>query len=160
MLLTTLPARPVRTSVFRPFDRRFDRAFAQLADLAFGPSAFDVFERRFGPNVSATWNDGSYVVTVDVPGVPQEALSVSVADRTLVLEAKTENLTWSERVQLSRRLDVEATTAQYANGRLTVTVPAKPETQPRTIEIAVGNTQAQLDAGSDQPAGNETPAAE
>ena len=107
--------------------------------------------------VSATWNDGTYVLTVDVPGVPEEALSVSVTGRTLVLDVATESLTWTERIRLPHTLDVEATTATYANGRLTVTVPASPEAQPRKVEITVGTpAAAQIEAGSDQPADSAT----
>jgi HSP20 family protein len=151
MLLTTLPVRPVRTS---SFDRRFDRTFAQLAGLAFGAGAF---HRPASPVVSATWIDGTYVLTVDVPGVPEEALSVSFTGRTLVLDVATENLTWTERIRLPYTLDVEATTANYANGRLTVTVPTSPEAQPHKVEITVGTpAAAQIEASSDQPADSAT----
>ena len=71
------------------------------------------------------------MLTVDLPGVPEEALSVSVAGRTLVLDVATDNLSWNERIRLPLTLDVDATTANYANGRLTVTVPSAPEAQPR-----------------------------
>ena len=117
MLLTT---RTVWPAYRRSFDRRFDRTFAQLANLAFGTGGV---ERPFGPSVSATWNDGSYVLTLDVPGVPEEALSVSVTGRTLVLDVNTDELTWNQRIRLPQTVDVESTSATYANGRLTVTVP-------------------------------------
>ena len=120
MLLTT---RTVWPSYRRSFERRFDRTFAQLADLAFGGG----FERSFGPRVAATWNDGSYVLTLDVPGVPEDALSVSVTGRTLVLDVNTDDLTWHQQISLPQTVDVEATSATYANGRLTVTVPPTPE---------------------------------
>ena len=97
------------------------------------------------------------MLTVDVPGVPEEALSVSVAGRTLVLDVATDKLTWNERIRLPHTLDVEATTANYANGRLTVTVPASPEAQPRKVEIAVGTpVAAEIAAGRDQPADSAT----
>ncbi len=154
MLLTTVPVRPVRTSAFdRRFDRTFDRRIAHLANLAFGTGTF---QRPATPAVSATWNDGAYVLTADVPGVPEEALSVSVTGRTLVLDVSTDNLTWNERIRLPHTLDIEAVTANYANGRLTVTVPVAPEAQPRKVEIAIGAAAAaQLDPG-DQPAGSAT----
>ena len=122
----------MRSIAVRP---TFDRTFAQLANLAFGTGTF---QRPAAPAVSATWNDGTYVLTVDVPGVPEEALSVSVTGRTLVLDVSTDNLTWNERIRLPHTLDIEAVTANYANGRLTVTVPASPEAQPRKVEIAIG----------------------
>jgi HSP20 family molecular chaperone IbpA len=149
MLLTTV--RPVRTSAF---DRRFDRTFAHLAGLALGASGF---ARTNSPAVSAAWNDGTYVLTVDLPGVPEEALSVSVAGRTLIVDVATDNLTWNERVRLPQVLDIEATTANYSNGRLTVTVPAAPEAQPRKIEIVAGvPATAEIAPADDQSAGSPT----
>jgi HSP20 family protein len=149
MLLTTLPVRTFR-SYRSPFERHFDRTLTRLADLAFGTSALS---QQAVPAASATRQDGSYVLTVDLPGVPAEALSVSVAGRTLVLDVATDNVTWNERIRLPQTLDVDATTANYADGRLTVTVPAAPAAQPRKVAITVGApAQPELAAGSDQSA--------
>ena len=105
---------------------------------------------------TATWNDGSYVLTLDVPGVPEEALSVSVTGRTLVLDVNTDELTWNQRIRLPQTVDVESTSASYANGRLTVTVPAAPEAQPRKVEITVAAAAAELESGTDQPGNPST----
>ena len=108
---------------------------------------------RRQPATSATWNDGTYVLTVDVPGVPEEALSVSVTGRTLVIDVATNELTWNDRIRLPHTLDIEAATANYAHGRLTVTVPASPEAQPRKVEIAIGApAPAEIASAGDQPA--------
>jgi HSP20 family protein len=144
MLLTT---RSVWPAYDRSFDRRFDRTFAQLANLAFGSGSV---ER--GPRVAATWKDGSYVLTLDVPGVPEEALSVAVTGRTLLLDVNADQLTWSRRITLPQAVDVESTSATYTNGRLTVTVPAAPEAQPRKVEITVAApAAAELETATDQP---------
>jgi HSP20 family molecular chaperone IbpA len=143
MLLTT----PIVWPSYRwSFDRRFDRTFAQLAQLAFGSDV----ERPFGPTVSATWKDGSYVVTLDAPGIPEEALSVSVTGRMLMLDVNTDELTWNQRIRLPQGLAVDSTSATYANGRLTVTVPPSPEAQPRRIEISVAAPAAALEASTGQ----------
>ena len=76
---------------------------------------------------------------------------MSVAGRTLILDVTTEELTWNERIRLPHTLDVAATTANYVNGRLTVTVPTAPEAQSRNVEITVG-APAQL-APADEAAG-------
>lgn len=154
MLLTTFPTRPLRTVRTGSFDRRLDRTFAQLANLALSTGTY---HRPATPAPTATWNDGSYVVTVDLPGVPENALSVSVVGRTLVLDVVTDELTWNEQIRLPHTLDVDATTAGYANGRLTVTVPAAPEAQPRKVEITVGTTAvAEVAGASDQSADSAT----
>jgi HSP20 family molecular chaperone IbpA len=150
MLLTTRTAWPAS---HRSFDRRFDRTFAQLANLAFGGASV---EGTFGPRVAATWNDGAYVLTLDVPGIPEEALSVSVTGRILVLDVNTDELTWNQRIRLPQTVDVESTSATYANGRLTVTVPVAPEAQPRKVEITVAAPAAELESGTDQSASPST----
>lgn len=143
MLLTTFPVRPVRA----PRTHSFDRTFAELAELALRSGS------HHQPATSATWSDGAYVLTVDVPGVPEEALSVSVTGRTLVIDVATTDLNWNDRIRLPHTLDVEAATATYTNGRLTVTVPASPQAQPRKVEITVGApAAAELDSPGDQPA--------
>lgn len=59
-------------------------------------------------------------------------------------------------------LDAEQVVANYANGRLTVTVPAAPQAQARRIEITSGAADtAELTVGqdqtaTDQPDGNPT----
>jgi HSP20 family protein len=150
MLLTTLPVRPLRTFRTSPFDR----TFAQLANLAL---ATGTSHRPATPATTATWNDGAYVLTVDLPGVPEDALSVSITGRTLALDVVTDDLTWNERIRLPHTLDVDATTAGYANGRLTVTMPASPEAQPRKVEISVGTAAlAEVSGGTDQSGDSAT----
>ena len=71
----------------------------------------------------------------------------------------TDGLTWNERIRVPHTLDAVAATASYANGRLTVTVPASPEAQPRKVEITVGTPAvAEVGSGSDsdQPADTAT----
>lgn len=115
----------------------------------FGPLSTR-FERRFQwPAVSGQWADGAYTLTVDLPGVPHDALSVSVAGRTLVLDVATDSLTWNERIRLPQTLDVEQVSANYVDGRLSVTIPAAPEAQPRNVEISSTPVQPQLAAGTD-----------
>jgi HSP20 family protein len=101
------------------------------------------------PAVSGQWADGSYTLTVDLPGVPQDALSVSVAGRTLVLDVATDSFTWNERIRLPQTLDVEQVSANYVDGRLTVTIPTAPEAAPRRVEISSTPAQPQLAAGTD-----------
>ena len=119
MLLTT-PSRPPTVRV-GSFDRSTDVCPARQPRLR---QRQPTTARRL-PNVAATWNDGTYVLTVDVPGVPEEALRVGHRAHAGPRRG-TDDLTWNQRIRLPQTLDVEATTANYANGRLTVTVPAAP----------------------------------
>jgi HSP20 family protein len=124
----------------RPLDS-FDRTFQQLAGSFFTPPS----NRRMGPALEGTWRDDTLVLTVDMPGVPREAVSVDVVDRKLTVavhhEADGEQLAWSRTVQLGGTLDLDRVSARYADGRLTVTVPPTPSAEPRRIAIdGVGET--------------------
>jgi HSP20 family protein len=110
--------------------------------LRLSPWAFD---RSFGvsaPVVTSAWKDGALELTVDLPGVPRDAVDVSVAGRTLSLGVKTENLSWQRRLTLGTSLDPEQVSAQYADGRLTVVVGRVAEAQPRRIEIDTASAPA------------------
>ena len=119
----------IRTRPFNPvLDRRIDRAFDQLTSSLLAPT-------RRTPVVDAAWDDGSLVLTVDLPGVPADAVDVAVAGRTLSLSAQTADHSWERSLRLGAALDPEQVTATYADGRLTVTVGAAASAERRRIEI-------------------------
>jgi HSP20 family molecular chaperone IbpA len=126
----------------RPFDRTFDRAFDDLVDSFFSPSRL----RQAGPTVASTWEDGALQLTVDLPGIPQEAVDVSVSGRALTIGVKTDRLSWQRTFSVGSSLDPEQVSAQYADGRLTVLVAPVPEAQPRRIEIETTKAPA-IEAG-------------
>ena len=142
MILTA----PVRSysPTFRSF-RSFDRAFAQLAALT-PPS--------FGPAVTGGWVDGAYQLTVDLPGVADDAVHVSVAGRTLTIDVASTS-SWSRTLRLPQTLDPEQVSARYLNGRLTVTIAKVAEPEVRRVEIdttPIAETPAQpvLEAAADE----------
>ena len=142
----------VRTRPFNPaVDRRFDRAFDQLT------SSFVAGTTRRSPVVDAAWQDGSLVLTVDLPGTPGDAIGVAVAGRTLTLSASTPQLAWERSVRLGAALDAEQVSATYVDGRLTVTVGTVAAAEPRTIEIsttpapAIEVTADEANDSGDQP---------
>jgi HSP20 family protein len=127
----------------------FDRTFAQLTNGLFAqPNA-----RRMGPAIEGSWRDDTLVLTVDLPGVPRDAVAVEVVDRKLTIavrhEADGEQLSWSRTVQLGGSLDPDAVSARYADGRLTVTVPPTPTAEPRRVAIAGPETAAAIDVTGD-----------
>ncbi len=119
----------IRTRPFNPvLDRRVDRAFDQLTSSLLATT-------RRTPVVDAAWDDGSLVLTVDLPGIPSDAVDVAVAGRTLSLSAKTADHSWERSLRLGAALDPEQVTATYVDGRLTVTVGAAAAAERRPIEI-------------------------
>lgn len=124
---------PVTTS--GAFDRAFEQLTAGLFSTA-GPA------RRLParvPDVVANWQGESgaesLVLTVDLPGVSAEAVSVEVAGRTLTLAAQTDHLQWSRSLQLGASLDPDSIEARHVDGRLTVRIA--PVEAPATRSIAI-----------------------
>jgi HSP20 family protein len=134
----------VRTRPFNPvFDPRLDRAFDQLTSSFLTPS-------RRNPLIDAGWTDGTLELTVDLPGVPGEAIDVSVAERTITVKVATEQLSWQRSVRLGTALDPEQVSARYVDGRLTVRVSPAASAEPRRIEVATSGAEepAQPENGS------------
>lgn len=111
------------------YDRSIDRAFEQLTN-----SFFDT-RRSTGPVVDGAWNDDEYVLTVDLPGVPADAVTVEVTGETLSLGASTDTLTWQRSLRLGGRLDADKVTARHVDGRLTVRIGTVDEPEARSITI-------------------------
>jgi HSP20 family molecular chaperone IbpA len=114
--------------VVRASDSSFDRAFEQLTQSFFEP-------RRRLPAVDASWVEGSLVLTVDLPGIPSEAVTVNVAGRALTLGVGTDELQWERTVQLGNSVDPDKVSARHVDGRLTVTVGAVDVPEVRTVAI-------------------------
>lgn len=115
------------------------------------------FERAATPAVSGRWLDDAYELTADLPGVPDDALGVSVAGRTLTIDVTTDSLTWNERIRLPQTLDPEQVSARYAHGRLTITVGKVAEATPRTIAIDTAPATPALDVGTAEEQSDDQP---
>jgi HSP20 family molecular chaperone IbpA len=150
----------VRSSL-SALDRSFDRTFDQLTA---GLLSTAMTTRRQPPEVRAHHDDQDHdalVLSVDLPGVPAEAVSVDVAGRSLTLGVDTETLQWSRSLQLGPALDPEKVTARHLDGRLTVHIGSVDAPEPRSITIdttpVVGIDQP-IDALTDTPAAQDTDA--
>ena len=109
---------PALQPALRPFDRTFDRAFDQLVDSFFSPSRPPGSAR---PSTS-TWEDGALKLTVDLPGIPQDAVDVSVAGRALTIgvEDRAAELA-AHRSASAPPSTPSRSRPSYVDGRLTVT---------------------------------------
>lgn len=126
---------------FRGLDRDFERLFEGNAAPLQAPA--DVIEA-----------DGTLTLRVDLPGVPESDVKVSVENNVLTVQATrrapedvkgvTRHL--SERTygavtrafKLPTWADTTAAVAKFEHGVLSITMPRKAETKPRNIEIKVG----------------------
>jgi HSP20 family protein len=133
----------VRHRTYTPaFDRSIDRAFEQLTN-----SFFDTI-RSTGPVVDGAWIDDEYVLTVDLPGVPADAVTVEVTGTTLTLGATTDTLDWKRSVRLGGRLDPDKVRARHIDGRLTVRVGTVDQPEARTIPIETTAPERAITASS------------
>jgi HSP20 family protein len=99
------------------------------------------------------WETGDEVVyAFDLPGIPEDAISIEVKDETLSVSAertKAEETredgfyrferrfgSFARAVGLPQGVDQEQISARYENGVLEVRVPKPVEAQPRKIELA------------------------
>lgn len=143
--------------------RSFDRTFDELMNATFRP----VRARRVPFGFDAAWQDGDLVVTVDLPGVPTDAITVAVAERTLtvsVARPAADGTTTEERsLRLGSALDPSGVTARYDYGRLTITVPAAKAPEPRSVPIEIGelaDAPAVIDAASTEAEASQADADE
>ena len=99
------------------------------------------------------WETESEVVyAFDLPGIPEDAISVEVKDETLTVtaeRAKTEETTedgfyrferrygtFARAVGLPQGIDQDQIAARYENGVLEIRVPKPAEQKPRKIELS------------------------
>ncbi|GIU94264.1 MAG: heat-shock protein [Gaiellaceae bacterium] len=133
--------------------------FRELAQLQSEMSRFmnGLFE---GPGrVTQSWvpaldvweTDSEVVYAFDLPGVPEDKISIEVKDDTLTVsaerekteEVKDENFyrferrygTFSRAVGLPQGVDPDKVQARYENGVLEIRVPKPEEQKPRKIEL-------------------------
>jgi HSP20 family molecular chaperone IbpA len=122
------------TALDRSFDRTFDQLTAGLIPGRLGA-------RRPLPEVRAHHDAVGHddlVLTVDLPGIAAEAVSVEVAGRSLTIGVDSDDLRWSRSLQLGPALDPDKVSAHHLNGRLTVQIGSvdAPETRSITIETS------------------------
>jgi HSP20 family protein len=139
------------TSAFdRSFDRNIDRAFEQLT------STFFDSRRSSTPTIDGTWKGDEYVITVDLPGVPAEAVEVEVTGDVLSLGATTDDMQWHRTLRLGGRLDPEQVLAHHVDGRLTVRIGTYSEPEARRVAITTTPPPAAIEATTAEPQSSET----
>ena len=134
------------TSAFAPIQREFDRLFDQLGSAWGGYADIDVTTRM---DVRDT--DKGLEVTLEMPGVDQKDVKISVEDNVLTvsgekkseIERKDENYRVSERVYgafsrsiaLPSSIDADKLAATMDKGVLKIVAPKNGKSQSKTIPI-------------------------
>lgn len=119
----------VRTRAAAPAYRSFDRSFERFVNDAFFGSGT--------PGFRLEQDDKSWTVTLDVPGIAREDLSINIEGAIVRIEARAEaQRQYKAAYELPQEIDVDATTAKLENGVLTLTLAKKqPVSNARRIEV-------------------------
>ncbi len=104
------------------------------------------------PRVDVTETEDAYLVHVDVPGVPKDAIDINYEDGTLTVSgerksserSENENVVRVERsygrffrsFSLPKTVKSEEISASYEDGVLKVHVPKAEESRPRRIQVS------------------------
>ena len=132
-----------------------DRMVDDVMGSAFGTATSN---RNFNPAIDVRASDSEVVLVCDVPGVSQDDLEITLANRVLTIKGtrrfeskETEQVmlgrsygSFSRSYTLPEALDEEKLAAELAGGVLTVRIPKLPKAQPRKIQIGVASDTKQL----------------
>jgi HSP20 family protein len=127
------------------FQQQFERAVGESADSADSASVSWI------PHVDVREEAERFVVVADVPGVEGKDIEITADKGVLTIrgerrsEKKTSadgferveraNGTFLRRFTLPESADAEAIKARHVNGVLEVTIPKRPQEQPRRISV-------------------------
>jgi HSP20 family protein len=129
-------------------------------DLGFGSLLPELFSERLlpsggcAPAVDMSENDAAYVVTVELPGVKREDVSIEIAEDVLSIhgEKKSEREEKSERrhyversfgsfsrsFTLPAHVAADRIKASFRDGVLTIEIPKIEAKKPQVVDIKVG----------------------
>jgi HSP20 family protein len=134
---------PLAQSPFASFHHEMD----QLLDHLFNGVGFTGSRpSSILPTVEAQETDTEYRVEVDLPGVQLEDLDLSFSEGLLTLKGErksADNALYSSRwsgkfervIGIGPDVDENGISATLKNGVLAISLPKKPERQPRRIEV-------------------------
>ena len=92
-------------------------------------------------NYNTETTDDGVTLTMEVPGYNKNLIDVTVEDKTLVVEVKSNSGDtdgFKERFTLNDKFDGDGVEATIIDGMLTVLVPYKEVIKPRKIKVKVG----------------------
>ena len=120
-----------------PFPTWFDR----VASDVFGPGLTPAAAVSRGPNTSARTTPEALELRVELPGFSEADIDVTIDGRVLTIAAARAEgearQTTTRKVSVGEGYDLDAVSAAYRHGLLTVTVPAA---RPASRKVAISVT--------------------
>ena len=149
-LPTLFGRRELAEDPFAAMRREMDRLFEEMS-RAFGLPRTPSGEAVLVPRVDVRETEDAVVVEAELPGVEQKDVEVEFADGVLTIrgEKKQEREerdkgyylmersygSFLRRIPIPTEVEEERIEAKFDKGVLTVTLPKKPEVQPKKIEV-------------------------
>lgn len=96
--------------------------------------------RRVRPVVDVYESDAEYLVSVELPGVKNEDVALTLENDALRLEATrrqhvSEPVVYDRNFSLPEAVDRDKVNAQLKDGVLSLKLPKRPSSQPRQIQV-------------------------
>ncbi|BDE06619.1 hypothetical protein WPS_18950 [Vulcanimicrobium alpinum] len=111
-----------------------------LGDLfGFDPMNLMRNPEAYGFDIERT--DQGYRIELPVAGFKPDEISVTIEDRQLRVEGRSERRRFTRAITLPDEIDAERIDAHVDNGLLTLMLPLHPKMQPRRIDVRVGSGQ-------------------
>src|SRR5688500_5774460 len=108
----------VRTRAYAPAFRSFDRSFERFVNDAFFSNA--------NPGFNVEQDDKAWTVTLDLPGVAKDELSINIEGTIVRIETSKEaKRPFKAAYELPQDIDADASAAKLENGVLTLTLAKK-----------------------------------
>jgi HSP20 family protein len=119
----------VRTRAVSPSFRSFDRSFERFVNDAFFGEATRGFK--------VEQDDKAWTVTLDLPGIAREDLSIAIEGTVVRIDTKAEaKRQFKAAYELPQDIDADASGAKLENGVLVLALVKKvPVSNARTIEV-------------------------
>jgi HSP20 family protein len=144
------------STTFEPFRSLRDEILDIFDD--FNTNLAPMSERQFVPKLEIEDKGDTYVLNVEVPGMTEKDLNISVRGNDLILEGEKKQEHRDEKkgrfhseftygkfyrvVPLSDEIDAEKITASFNDGILEVTVAKHPEIQSKVKKIPITKMKA------------------
>ena len=137
-----------RSFPFGDIERTLDE-MNRVFDIFEGPLGLRSMPRGAFPAVNVYETEDQYLLRADVPGVDPKDLDLSIAENTVTLTGKRDDVqedvqyyrrerpvgSFSRTLTLAERVDADKVTADCKNGVLTVVVPKTEAAKPKSIAI-------------------------
>jgi len=143
-----------RQNPLREFRTELDRFFDDFWGTGNQPQTGRFRESEWAPTCDIREGEDHYLISMDVPGIPQDQIKLEVHDhrlsvsgeRTMETNGEDDDRVYTERsygrfermFTLPDTADTERLEAQYENGVLRVLVPKAEVSKPRQIKIQQG----------------------